>query len=158
MQVEQAGVCGGQSLSVAWGEDTEGEKGLCGSVSLKAGGAALKRSVFCPLSSCTSLSSGLFALNDKACLVLRQPEPSQISRDPLSRLLFLKYTTSSSLPRFYMLCPIISSFRKNFSKIFFHKIMPPIGFLFFFMSLLLLAEEHGGVIAVYVQTSWRLEE
>lgn len=36
-------MCGGQS--VAWGEDTEGEKGLCGSVSLKAGGAAVKCSL-----------------------------------------------------------------------------------------------------------------
>lgn len=44
----------------------------------------------------------------------------------------------------YMLCPIISSSRRNFSTILFQEIMPPIGFLFF-KSLLLLAEEHGSV-------------
>lgn len=31
--------------SAAWGGDTEGEKGLCGSVSTKAGEAVVKRSL-----------------------------------------------------------------------------------------------------------------
>lgn len=46
-------------------------------------------------------------------------------------------------------------------RYFFHKITPhSVVFCFFFSlkSLLLLAEEHGRAIAVYIQTSWRLEK
>lgn len=54
----------------------------------------------------------------------------------------------------YMLCPIISSSKRNYSKILFHKIMPPIGFLFFLSPCCSWQRN----MAVYVQTSWRLEE
>jgi len=70
-----------------------GEKGLCGSVSMKAGEAVVKPPVFHPLSSCTSISSGLLTLNNTVCSALGQPEHSQIERDQLfERYSFLKFT------------------------------------------------------------------
>lgn len=115
------------------GRRHRGGKGLCGSEGSRAGGAAVQCCAFCPLSSCTSLLSGVLALNGKACLALSDLSLQKISREPLSTPGCC--SSKTQLPQIYldtyMLCPIISSSRRNFSKIFFNMIMPPIGFLFF---------------------------
>lgn len=143
---------------VSWGErslwfsEHKGWQGSCKTFS-----------IFCPLFSCASLSSGLFIVSSKVCLALGLPEPSQIRRDRLSRLLF--FEIYNFLKFTWMFTCYVSSFHhlEGVSGRFFFSPRSHLtgwyGWCFcfvlcFFKSLLLLAEEHGRAIEVYIQTSW----
>lgn len=104
-------------------------------------------SVFCPLFSCTLLSSGLFTLNSKVWFGSGQPEPSQSRRKSSPGCRSLKDATFSNSPR--CLCAMSYHLEGISVRYFFHKITPhSVGFFFSLKSLLLLAEEHGRAIAV----------
>lgn len=99
----EAGVCGGRCLC-SLGRRRGRERSLRCREHEGWQGSCKTFSVFCPLFSCTSLSSGLFTLNSKVWFGSGQPEPSQTRRKSSPGCRSLKDTTFSNSPR--CLCAI----------------------------------------------------
>lgn len=146
VQVEQ-GWCVRRTESVTQGEDTEGGKVSVVQRAPELVGQLYNAVPFVP--SLPALHSCLVSLPWMAKPVwlwaIWAFKKSAESLFPLQ----VCCSSKTQLPQIYldtyMLCPIISSSRRNFSKIFFNMIMPPIGFPFFnfFLFKVLVALGRG---------------